>query len=274
MSKDLTRTDPTKPDRQNSTDTASRLKGELMADALDRLLGKSTAAPDNKSSHVLFAVANHARGPGWDRAKALARQMFDAAVGLKMKFAFWGRDNAAGVRRFRITKRWIPDPDEMAGLMDNAECNCGCYVHIRSVADQAVKENEAQRMRAVVIAGDAFHDDEDSLAEAAICVNQLRRAGTKVFLFQLSNDPATAHKLKYLARVSGAIHLPFDPRTQERQFLEMWRAVSAYAAGGEEAVKKTDGQAARLLLEHLKQEPMPVIDEEREHVRVGRDIKK
>jgi hypothetical protein len=34
MSNDLTkRTDPTKPERQKPTDTASRLKGELMADA-------------------------------------------------------------------------------------------------------------------------------------------------------------------------------------------------------------------------------------------------
>jgi hypothetical protein len=64
--------------------------------------------------------------------------------------------------------------------------------------------------------------------------------------------------------------LLFDPRTQERQFMEMWRAVSAYATGGEEAVKATGGQAKTLLLEYLKQEPMPIV-EAREHVRVKRD---
>jgi hypothetical protein len=277
MRKNLTkRARPTKSERQEpaATDPLARLKTNLMADAVDRLLGKDepVVTPDNKPPRVIFAAANHARSPGWDRAKALQRQMFNAAAGsgLQMKFACWGPDNAAGVRRFRITKRWIPDPDEMAGLMDRHACDCGCYVHIRNVLEQAVKENEAQRMRAVVIASDAFHDDEDGLAEAAICINQLRRAGTKVFLFQLSNDPATAHKLKYLARVSGAIHLPFDPRTQEREFLEMWRAVSAYATGGEEAVKATPGQAKTLLLEHLKQQPMPVL-EARECVRVNRD---
>jgi hypothetical protein len=193
-----------------------------------------------------------------------------AGSGLQMKFACWGPDNSSGVRRFRIGTRWIADPDSMAGHMDRAECSCGCYVHIRDPLEQAVKENEAQRMRAVVIAGDLFHDGEDNLVEAASYINQLRKAGTKVFLFQLSNDPVTAHKLKYLARLSGAIHLPFDPRTQEREFLEMWRAVSVYAAGGEEAVKKTGGPAKTLLLEHLKQEPMPVL-EAREHVRVERD---
>ena len=50
------------------------------------------------------------------------------------------------------------------------------------------------------------------------------------------------------------------------------RAVSAFAAGGEEAVKMTGGQAATLLLQHLKQEPMPII-EERARVRVDSDIK-
>ena len=46
----------------------------------------------------------------------------------------------------------------------------------------------------------------------------------------------------------------FDPRTQERE------AVSVYAAGGEEAVTMMGGQAATLLLQHLKQVPMPIIE--------------
>ena len=45
---------------------------------------------------------------------------------------------------------------------------------------------------------------------------------------------------------------------------------AAYAAGGEEAVKKIGGQTATLLLEHLIQQPMPILDKERERVRVGR----
>jgi hypothetical protein len=91
-------------------------------------------------------------------------------------------------------------------------------------------------LRAVIIVGDAFHDDPDGLDEAAICANQLRRAGTQVFLIQLGDDPHTVRELQYLARVSGAAHFRFDPRTQERQFSEMWKAVSVYASGGEEAV--------------------------------------
>jgi hypothetical protein len=75
-----------------------------------------------------------------------------------------------------------------------------------------------------------------------------------------------------LARVSGGAYFRFDPRTQEQQFSEMWTAMCVYSAGGEEAVKATGGQAATLLLQHLKQEPMPII-EERARVRVKSDIK-
>jgi len=273
MSNELAkRADPTAAPKQ-AEDAASRLKGELMADALERMLGKEAEKPIVPGPpRVILALANHGRSPGWNHAKALQRQMFDASAGsgLQMKFAFFGPDNAAGVRRFRITTRWIADPDKMAGLMDRAECNCGCYVYIRDVLGQAVKENEDRPMRAVVIVGDAFHDDQDSLDEAAIGANRLRRAGTRLFLIQQGDDPVTARKLQYLAKVSGGAYFRFDPRTQERQFSEMWRVMSAYATGGEEAVKATGGQAATLLLEQLKQEPMPVI-EAREHVLVNRD---
>ncbi len=50
----------------------------------------------------------------------------------------------------------------------------------------------------------------------------------------------------------------------------MLEAVSAYAAGGEEAVKAIGGQMATLLLEHVKQQPMPILGEEREPVQVSR----
>ena len=273
MANDLTkRAGPTAP--KQAEDTASRLKSDLMRDALGRMFGEDGEKTVPGTPRVILALANHAQTAGWDRAKVLQREMFQAAAGsgLEMKFAFYGADNAAGVRRCRITTRWITDPDDMAGVMDRAECSCGCYVNIRDVLAQAVKEAEERPLRAVIIVGDAFHDDPDGLDEAAISANRLRRAGTRVFLMQLGDDLITARRLQYLARVSGGAYFRFDPRTQERQFSEMWKAMSVYAAGGEEAVKMTGGQAATLLLQHLQQEPMPII-EERARVRVERDIK-
>jgi hypothetical protein len=254
---------------EQTEDAASRLKAELMADALDRMFGKDEpAAPVKGTPRVILALANHGRSPGWDYAKEIQRDMFAAAgSGLEMKFAFYGPDDAAGVRRCRITSRWISDPNDMANVMGRAECTCGCYVNIRDVLGQAVKENQDRPMRAVVIIGDAFHDSQDGLDEAAIFANQLRRTGTRVFFVQQGDDPVTARKLKWLAQISGNIYFRYDPRTQERQLAEMLDIVSAFAAGGEDAVKKRGGEAATLLLEHLKQEPMPIIEERVERVK-------
>ena len=274
MANDLTKRAGRTAPRQ-AEDAASRLKSDLMRDALGRMFGEEVEKTVPGAPRIILALANHAQAAGWDRAKILQRGMFKAAAGsgLEMKFAFYGADNAAGVRRCRITTRWITDPDDMAGIMDRAECNCGCYVNVRDVLAQAVKEAEERPLRAVIIVGEAFHDDLDGLDEAAISANRLRRAGTRVFLMQLGDDPHTARKLQYLARVSGGAYFRFDPRTQERQFSEMWEAMSAYASGGEKAVKMTGGQAATLLLQHLKQEPMSII-EKRDRVRVDSDVKK
>jgi hypothetical protein len=276
MANDLTkRAGPTAP--KQAKDAASRLKSDLMNDALGRMFGEEVEKTVPGIPRVILALANHGQTAGWDRAKVLQRQMFDAAAGdgggLEMKFAFYGADNAAGVRRCRITRRWITDPGDMARVMDRAECRCGCFVHVHDALTQAVTEAKDRPLRAVVIVADVVHDDLDGLDEAAIAANQLRRAGTQVFLMQLSDDPITARSLQYLARVSGGAYFRFDPRTQERQFSEMWQAVSAFAAGGEEAVKTAGSEAATLLLQHLKLEPMPII-EERARARVELGIKK
>jgi hypothetical protein len=267
MSKDLTkRTDP-KAAPKRAEDAASRLKTALMEDALGRVLGKADAKPVPGPPRVILALANYTDTTVWDRAQTLQRRMFEAAAGdgLAMKLAFFGEDDANGVRRARITSRWIDDADDMAGTIGRAKCDCGCFVLVHTVLAQAVKEAADRPLRAVVVVGDAFHDDPDELAEAALSATQLRRAGTRVFFVQLSDDPDTARRLQYLARLSGAAFLPFNSK-QERQFEEMWKALSTFAAGGEEGVKKVGGQAATLLLQHLKQAPMPNIEEP---VRVG-----
>ena len=281
MSNDLTKPKSPVP-AAPAQDAGSRLKRDMLRTSIDRMFGKKETEkpPAPGVPRVLLAVANHESSPGWGYAKGRVRWMFDTAAGaggLLMKFGCWGPDNARGVRRLRVTKHWTGDPGRMMGLMDRSSCDCGCFVHVRGLLQQAVKENADRPMRAVIIIGDAFHDSEESLYEAAIFARELWRAGTRVFLIQHGGGPATRHKLEWLARVSGAVFLPFDPMTQERQFLTMWEAISAYAAGGEEAVRATSGPAAPLLLEHFKQASMPVIDEgvgAREHVRVNRDIKK
>ena len=257
MSKDLTKKTDPKAAPKRPADAASRLKTALMEDALGRVRGKTDAKPVPGPPRVILALANYTDTTVWDRAQTLQRRMFEAAAGdgLAMKLAFFGEDDANGVRRCRITTRWISDPDDMASTIGRAECDCGCFVLVHTVLAQAVKEAANRPLHALVVVSDAFHDDPDELAEAALSATQLRRAGTQVFFIQLSDDPDTARRLQYLARLSGAAFLPFNSR-QERQFAEMWAALSAFAAGGEEGVKTAGGQAATLLLQHLKQAPM------------------
>src|SRR6516165_11972601 len=106
---------------KQAEDAASRLKQDLMRDALGRMFGEDGKVPRAPGTpRVILSLANHGGSPGWSRAKVLQRQLFAAAGsnGLEMKFAFYGPDDAAGVRRCRITTRWITDADDMAAVMD------------------------------------------------------------------------------------------------------------------------------------------------------------
>src|SRR5262249_32347752 len=119
-----------------AADAASRLKGDLMEDALSRMLAKadSEKQPPSGKPHVILALANHARA-GWGRAKQLQREMFEAAGdnGLKLKFAFYGPNDKASVRRCRITKNWFGNADAMAGGVDPRPCYSGCYFYIHAL---------------------------------------------------------------------------------------------------------------------------------------------
>jgi hypothetical protein len=200
-----------------------------------------------------------------DRAKAFQREMFEAVGGnLEMKFAHYGPDNAEGVRRAKMTTTWVSDADAMGDYMGKVHCECGCYVSIRLMLAAAVNENKDRPVQAVVIVGDAFHDNPEDLDKAALYALELRNAGTKLFLFQDSDCPATALRLQRLAAVSGGVYFP---RAKDVELIEALQAVTCFAAGGEEAVKAKGGKGATLLLEKLAQEPMPIL-EEREPVKV------
>ena len=113
--------------------------------------------------------------------------------------------------------------------------------------EQALKETQERSLQAIVIIGDAFHDELD---EAAILATKLRRAGTKLFMFQEGHSPITKHGFKVLAELSGGAYFQFEPSTKQR-LPEILRAVSHFATGGKEALKTKGGEAATLLLEQI-----------------------
>ena len=84
MANDLTkRAGPTAP--KQAEDAASRLKSEIMSDALGRIFGEKEvekAVPG--TPRVILALANHAQTAGWDRAKVLQR-----AISRRQPAAAW-----------------------------------------------------------------------------------------------------------------------------------------------------------------------------------------
>ena len=73
MANDLTkRASPTTP--KQAEDAASRLKSDLMSDALGRMFGEDGEKTVPGTPRVILALANHARTTGWDRAKVLQRK--------------------------------------------------------------------------------------------------------------------------------------------------------------------------------------------------------
>src|SRR5262245_2418707 len=77
MANDLRkRANPTAP--KQTEDAASRLKSDLMKDALGRMFGEDGEKTVPSTPRVILALANHAQTAGWDRAKVLQRGMFKA----------------------------------------------------------------------------------------------------------------------------------------------------------------------------------------------------
>jgi hypothetical protein len=67
---------------EQAEDAPSRLKRELMKDAMGRMFGEDGEKPSVAGTlRVILALANHGRSPGWDRAKGVQGQMFTAAGG-------------------------------------------------------------------------------------------------------------------------------------------------------------------------------------------------
>jgi hypothetical protein len=265
MSNDLMkRNDLTKntDDGDEQLDAASRLKRELMMAMFKDTDPEPVGGYDEP--RAVLVLANYRESTVRDRLQALQTEMFRAVKNLQMKFGYYGPEGAGGVRKCLFTKSWVSDPGEMTRLMGKTECVCGCYVHVSTALTQVLKDTKEKAVRAVVIIGDMLHDD---LNEAAALAMQLRRAGTKLFLFQEGNDPNTERAFRFLAGVSGGAHFRFDQNTGQQQLTDLLKAVAQFSAGGKEALEAEGGKAATLLLEKLVQESMPIIEERVEAVK-------
>ncbi|QDZ02490.1 VWA domain-containing protein [Nitratireductor mangrovi] len=192
---------------------------------------------------VLALDATMSRQPTWDLACRLQGEMFAAAgkTGkLRVQLVYF-----RGFGECRASK-FVLDTDELTRLMTRIDCRGG-RTQIGKVLAHAIKENEREKIDALVYIGDAMEEDVDELADKA---GQLGLHGVPVFLFQEGGDGAAETAFREIARLSRGAWFRFD-RNAAGKLAELLSSIAIYATGGLKALKARDRAGDRLLIEHL-----------------------
>lgn len=204
-------------------------------------------APDAATARgrLLFCMdATASREPTWDQASRIQGDMFLAAEklgGLAVRLAFY-----RGFNEFKVSK-WATSGSELARLMSRVDCLAGQTQIARSLAF-AAEEALTTRLHAMVLVGDAFEEDIESVGPGA---GKLGLLGVPVFAFQEGRDPAATRAFKQVAKLSGGRHCVFDAASPD-ELRRLLGAVAAYASGGASAMgdyARLHGGVARRLLE-------------------------
>ena len=202
-------------------------------------------APPTGGGRLVFALdATMSRQPTWDLACHLQADLFEAARsvgGLAVKLVYFrGRNEARA-------SRWVSHAGALTGLMQGIACHGG-LTQIGKVLDHAEREAAKAPVAALVYVGDAMEEGIDLLCDKA---GRLALRGTRAFMFLEGRDPAAERAYREIARITGGVFLPFDPRaaTELRALLA---AIGAFAAGGRAALEASGTAAARQLLAALR----------------------
>jgi hypothetical protein len=201
------------------------------------------ARVDPVRGRLIFAIdATASRQPTWDTAAKLTSQLFDAAAatgGIDIQLVYY---RGAGEC---VASRWLSDAKSLASIMSGVMCRAG-ETQIKKVLSHACKENQRQKVDALVLISDAC---EELLTEL---YGQARELGSvPVFLFQEGDDKRVAEIYAAIAAISGGAVAKFDTGAAQR-LADLLKAVAAFAAGGIKALAAQKTEAATLLIGQLK----------------------
>jgi hypothetical protein len=200
---------------------------------------------DAGRGRLIFALdATMSRQPSWDLACHLQAGMFEAASkvgGLEVKLIYF-----RGHREARAS-RWVADAAALTGVMQGIACHGG-LTQIGRVLDHATREAARGPVAAMVYVGDAMEESIDALCDKA---GRLALRNTRAFMFLEGRDPAAETAYREIARLTGGVFLPFDPRAAG-ELRALLAAIGAFAAGGRAALEATGTAAARRLLADLR----------------------
>ena len=186
----------------------------------------------------------------WSRLDALQTEMFMAGP-VAIKFAYYGAEGSLSSRPF-VATRWARDADDMAALLDHARahCVCGCFVDAGDILEAAL--NEAEPVQAVIVVGDRFYGDEDTVMRQA---ERLRARGTRLILFQQGQIRGTDNVFRALAERTDGAYFQFNPAVERiaERLPGLFEAVTHFVIGGERALeaRAPNNESAALLLEQM-----------------------
>ncbi len=194
---------------------------------------------------LIFALdATMSRQPTWDLACDLQAAMFDAAGsvgGLNVQLVYF-----RGFGECQASK-WVSNTKSLRDLMVRIDCRGG-QTQIGKVLAHTRREAQKKPVAALVYVGDAMEENVDRLCQMA---GELGLLNIKAFMFHEGRDPTAERAFREIARLTGGAYLPFNAAAAA-QLKALLGAVATYAAGGRKALEKSKGQAAQLLLSHIR----------------------
>lgn len=239
--------DPTAPTESRKQPAAVSPRAEIDA-FLSKVKTLGPAVQSGSRGRLIFALdATLSRQPMWDTACSLQADMFretSAIGGLDVQLLYY-----RGLGECRAS-RWVSDARQLGSLMEKIDCRGG-HTQIGKILAHARRENEAQKVQALVFVGDAMEEPIDDLCAAA---GELGLLGVPAFVFQEGYDPVAEQAFREIARLSRGAYCRFDI-SAAHELAELLRAVAAYAAGGMKALadlKARDSGGATKLLAQLR----------------------
>ncbi len=214
---------------------------------VQRFLQKSRAISEvvSRQPRLMFAIdATASRQPTWDTACHLQREMFDAAnrhASLSVQLCYY-----RGFNRFHAS-RWVSDSAALGREMTRVQCEGG-HTQIARLLRHALAEHRSRQVRALVFIGDAMEENGEELCRLA---GECGMRGLPLFLFQEGDLPEVTRTFGRMARLSGGAHASFNAGSPGT-LAALLGAVASYASGGRQALEKTGGEGAKLLLHQLK----------------------
>jgi hypothetical protein len=197
---------------------------------------------DPSRGRLIFALdAAASRQPTWDAAARLQGQMFEAVAaigGLDVQLVYY-----RGLYEC-VASRWLADARSLTDAMCKVMCASG-PTQIGRVLAHARKENQRQKVNALILVGDACEEVPTELYRPA------RELDVPVFLFQEGAADQVAGIYAEIARITGGASCAFDTGAAQR-LADLLRAVAAFAAGGRKALASQNTEAARLLLTQIR----------------------